>query len=176
MPLLTREVMFGLMSYQHTPARIGAGVGIFGALFILLTTTLLFIVPQELMTSAQSAAYIETWSQPIIMVGGFVSSVGLPLACAGCAYYLTTNDYAPGGVVLGFLVGGLVFIIGNGVLGMAVTNHFVSGSGIEQSLLGHMQNSVSDGMRLLVGGLIGIGGAQVVEEYTSKLSPAIKED
>lgn len=153
------------MSYQHTPAKIGAGIGIFGALFLLLTTALLFIVPQELMSSAEGTAYIETWSQPIMTVGGFVFSVGIPFACAACAYYLTTNDYAPGSVVLGFLVGWLVFIIGNGILGVAVTNLFVSGTGIERSLLGHMQNSLSDGMRLFVGGLIGVGGALVVEEY-----------
>lgn len=158
------------MSYQHTPAKVGAGIGLFGAMFLLLTTALLFIVPQELMTSAQSAAYIETWSQPIMTVGGFVFSVGIPLACAACAYYLTTNDFAPGSVVLGFLVGGLVFIIGNAILGVAVTNLFVTGAGIERSLLGHMGNSASDGMRLFIGGLIGVAGALVVEEYGSSVA------
>lgn len=157
------------MSYQPTPAKVGAGIGLFGALFLLLTTALLFIVPQELMTAAQSNAYIDTWSRPIMTVGGFVFSVGIPLACAASAYYLTTNDHAAGRVVVGFLVGGLVFIIGNAILGVAVTNLFVTGAGVEQSLLGHIQNSVSDGMRLFVGGLLGIAGALVVEEYGSPI-------
>lgn len=161
------------MSYKHTPAKIRAGIGIFGALFLLLTTVLLFILPQELMTPAQSTAYIETWSQPIMTVGGFVLSVGIPLACAASACYLTTTDQAPGRVVIGFLVGGVVFIIGNGILGVAVTHLFVSGTGIEQSLLGHMQNGLSNGVRLFFGGLIGVGGAHAVEEYSN---PVIRTD
>jgi len=151
--------------YQQNPVKIGAGIGVFGALFLLLTTIMLFVVPQELMTPAASNTYIETWWQPIMTVGGFVFSVGIPLACAVIAYYLTTREYTPGSVVIGFLIGGLIFIIGNTILGVAVTNLFVSGSGVERSLLGHMQNSLPHGMRLFVGGLLGVAGALVVEEY-----------
>jgi len=151
--------------YQQKPVKIGAGIGVFGALFLLLTTIMLFVVPQELMTPAASNTYIETWWQPIMTVGGFVFSVGIPLACAVIAYYLTTREYTPGSVVIGFLIGGLIFIIGNTILGVAVTNLFVSGSGVERSLLGHMQNSLPHGMRLFVGGLLGVAGALVVEEY-----------
>jgi hypothetical protein len=152
--------------YHQRPVRIGAGIGVFGALFLLLTTTLLFVVPQELMSSAASNAYIDTWSQPIMTVGGFVFSVGIPLACAVIAYYLTTREHTPGSVIMGFFIGGIVFITGNAILGVAVTNLFVSGSGIEQSLLGHMQNSLPHGMRLFVGGLLGVAGALVIEEYS----------
>jgi len=151
--------------YQQKPVKIGAGIGVFGALFLLLTTILLFVVPQELMSTTASRTYIETWSQPIMTVGGFILSVGIPLACAGIAYYLTTGEYTPGSVVMGFLIGGLVFIVGNAILGVAVTNLFVYGSGVERSLLGHMQNSLPHGMRLFVGGLLGVAGALVVEEY-----------
>ncbi|WP_246999377.1 hypothetical protein [Halosolutus gelatinilyticus] len=152
--------------YQHKPAKIGAGIGAFGALFLLLTTTLLFIVPQELLSPAASTAYIETWSRSITTVGGFVFSVGIPLACTAIAYYLTAADHTPGSVVVGFLVGGVVFIVGNAILGVTVTNFFVHGVGVEQSLLGHMQHSLSDGLRLFVGGLVGVAGALVVEEYS----------
>lgn len=155
------------MPYRYTPTKVGAGIGLFGALFILLTTALLFIVPQELMTAAESNVYIDTWSRQIMSVGGFVFSVVIPLACAAAAYHLTTNEHPPGRVVVGFLVGGLVFIIANAILGVAVTNLFAAGNGIEQSLLGHMRNNVSDGMRLFVGGLIGVAGALAVEEYGS---------
>ncbi|MGQ3330441.1 hypothetical protein [Halorubrum sp. FL23] len=152
--------------YQQKPAKIGAGIGVFGALFLLLTTILLFVIPQELMTPAASTTYVETWSQPIMTAGGFVFSVGIPLACAVSAYYLTTREHAPGSVIMGFFIGGIVFIIGNAILGVAVTNLFVSGSGVERSLLGHMQNSLPHGMRLFVGGLFGVAAAVVVEEYS----------
>ncbi|PCR90503.1 hypothetical protein [Natrinema ejinorense] len=151
--------------YQHQPAKIGAGIGVFSALFLLLTTTLLFIVPQELLSSAASTTYIETWSQPITTVGGFVFSVGIPLACAIIACHLTRTEHTPGSVGTGFLVAGVVFLIGNAILGVTVTHFFVSGSGVEQSLLGHMRNSLPRGMRLFVGGLLGIAGALVVDEY-----------
>ncbi|MFC6888197.1 hypothetical protein [Halorubrum trueperi] len=151
--------------YQQNPVKIGAGIGVFGALFLLLTTILLFIVPQELMSSSASTAYIEAWSQPIMTVGGFVFSVGIPLACGVIAYYLTTREHTPGSVIIGFLIGGIVFIIGNAILGVAVTNLFVSGSGVERSLLGHLQNGLPHGMRLFVGGLLGVATALIVEEY-----------
>jgi len=151
--------------YHQKPVKIGAGIGVFGALFLLLTTILLFVVPQELMSPTASTAYIETWSQPIMTVGGFVFSVGIPLACAVIAYYLTTREYTPGSVVMGFFIGGIVFTIGNAILGVVVTNLFVSGSGVERSLFGHMQNSLPHAMRLFVGGLIGVASVLVVEEY-----------
>ncbi|TKX75827.1 hypothetical protein EXE46_01640 [Halorubrum sp. GN11_10-6_MGM] len=151
--------------YRQNPVKIGVGIGVFGALFLLLTTILLFVVPQELMSSTASNVYIDTWSQPIMTVGGFVFSVGIPLACAVIAYYLTRGEHTPGSVVIGFLIGGIVFIIGNAILGVTVTNLFVSGAGVERSLLGHMQNSLPHGGRLFVGGLLGIAGALIVEEY-----------
>lgn len=40
--------------YHHKPAKVGAGIGVFGAVFILLTTALLIIVPQELLSSRQA--------------------------------------------------------------------------------------------------------------------------
>lgn len=155
----------GHMSYQHTPAKIGAGIGVVGALFLLLTTTLLLIVPQELLSSATRPAYMATWSPAIMTVGGVVFSAGLPLACAAIAYYLTTRAHTPGSVVIGFLVGGPVFVIGNAILGVAVTTFFVSGGGVERSLFGHIQYSIPHGLRLFFGGLLGIAGALVVDEY-----------
>lgn len=58
----------------------------------------------------------------------------------------------------------LAFIIGKAILGVAVTNLFVAGTGIERSMPGHKQNSIAEGIRLLVVGLIGVGSALVVEE------------
>ncbi|MBX0296804.1 hypothetical protein [Haloarcula nitratireducens] len=151
--------------YLQKPAKIGAGIGVFGALFLLLTTTLLIIVPQELLSPTASTTYIDTWSQPIMTVGGAIFTVGIPLACAGIAYHLTTTAHTPGSVVMGFLVGGIVFAIGNGILGVTVTHLFVHGTGIERSLLGHLQNSLPHGLRLFVGGLLGVAGALIAEEY-----------
>lgn len=151
--------------YHHKPAKIGAGIGVLGAVLILLTTALLVIVPQELLSSSASNAYVKSWSQPIMLVGGFVYTVGIPLLSAVAAYSLTKADETPGSVILGFLVGGFVFVAGNAMLGVAVTQFFAYGSGLEQSLLGHMQNSLPHGMRLFLGGLLGVAGALLVDEY-----------
>jgi hypothetical protein len=150
--------------YHNKPVKVGVGIGAFGALFILLTTALLFIVPQELMSSTGSSAYVETWSQPIMLVGGFVYTMGIPLASAVAAYHLTTTDETPENVIFGFFIGGFVFIAGNAILGVAVTNLFAYGAGIERSLLGHLQNSLPHGMRLFLGGLFGAAGALVVDD------------
>lgn len=151
--------------YRQKPVKIGVGIGAFGALYPLLMTILLFGVPRELMSSSARTAYVETWSQPIMTVGGFVFTVGIPLSCAAIAYYLTTREHTPGRVIMGFLIGGIVLIIGDAVLGVAVTNRFVSGTGVERSLLGQMQNNLPQGRRLFVGGLLGVAAALVVEEY-----------
>lgn len=46
--------------YHHTPAKVGVGIGLFGVVFVSLTTALLILVPQELMAPATSRAYIAT--------------------------------------------------------------------------------------------------------------------
>ena len=141
---------------DHLPVKVGTGIGVFGAVFILLTTTLLFTVPDVLLSPPASITYMETWAGPIMSVGGFIFSIGLPLVCVGSAYYLVINDYSPQSVAIGFFVGAGVFIVSNAVSGVFVTNTFVAGSGIEQSFFGHMRNSMPDGFRLFVAGLIGI--------------------
>lgn len=150
---------------EYTPAKVGAGIGVFGALFILLTTTLLFIVPQELLSPAASATYIETWSGPIMTIGGYFFTLGLPLACVVSAYYLTTTNHSSKSVAIGFLIGGIAFVIANAVFGVIVTNFYVTGPDIERSLTGHMQNRALDGARLFGAGLIGIAGAVIKQEY-----------
>lgn len=151
--------------YRQTPMKVGAGIGLFGAVFLLVTTTLLFIVPQELLSPAASSTYIETWSGPIMTVGGVIFSVVIPLACIGSGYYLMRHDYSPQSAVSGFLIGGLVFILVNAIFGVFVSNIFVYGSGVEQSLLGHIQNSIPHGLRIAGSGLLGVGGAHIVAKY-----------
>lgn len=71
-----------------------------------------------------------------MLVGNFVYTVGIPVVSAVAAYALTRGDETPGSVILGFLIGGFVYIVGNAILGVGVTHFFAYGSGLEQSLLG----------------------------------------
>lgn len=150
--------------YEHRPAKVGIGIGVIGALFILLTTTLLFMVPFELMTSATRYAYIETWSRPIMTVGQSVTVYGIPLVSGASAYYLTRKNHTPKSVVVGFLIGGLVCVLANALFGVMVTHLFNYGPGIDQSLFGHIDRSVPLGARLAGGALVGILFAITVEE------------
>ena len=150
--------------YQQRPAQVGVGIGAFGVAFTFLTTALLVLIPQELMTPAASSAYIEAWSRPIMAIGQGVLVYGIPLLSAVFAYYLTTKSHSTKSIVAGFIIGGLVFVLGDAVLAVTVTHFFVEGSAIDRSLVSHIYRNVPLGGRLVGGALIGTLGATVIEE------------
>lgn len=150
--------------YQHKPAKVGISTGVFGVLFTFLTTALLILVPQELMTPAASSAYIEAWSRPITTIGQGVLVYGIPLVSAAFAYHLTTKNYSTKSVVGGFIIGGLVFVLGDSLLAVTVTHFFAEGSTIDKSLIGHVYRNLTLGGRLVGGALIGTLCATVITE------------
>ena len=150
--------------YQHKPAKVGVSIGVFGIALTFLTTALLLLIPQELMTPATSQAYIETWSRPIMAIGQGVLVYGVPLLSAICAYYLTTKNYSIKSVVTGFIIGGLVLLLGDAVLSVTVAHFFTENPGVDRSLISHVSRNIPLGGRLVVGALIGILGATVFEE------------
>ena len=150
--------------YQQKPSKVGISIGAFGVAFTLLTTTLLVLVPQELMTPATSNAYIETWSRPIMTLGKGVMVYGLPLLSAAFAYYLTTENYSPKSVVTGFIIGGLVLGLGDALLGETVLYFFVEDPALGQSLVSHVYDLFKLGGRLVGGAVIGTLGATIIEE------------
>lgn len=154
--------------YQHKPAKVGISIGAFGVLFTLLTTALLVLIPQELMTPAASSAYIEAWSRPIMTIGDGVMVYGIPLASAAFAYYLTTKNHSTKSVVVGFSIGGLVLVLGDALLAVTVTHFFAEGSAIDRSLVSHIYRNVTLGGRLVGGALIGTLGATVIQEYAEE--------
>lgn len=150
--------------YQHKPAKVGAGIGAVGVAFTFLTTALLILIPQELMTPATSSAYIETWSRPIMTIGHGVMVYGLPLVSAAFAYYLMTKSHSAKSVVTGFIIGGLVLGLGDALLGVTMTHFFVEDPAIGQSMVSHVYDIVTLGGRLVGGALIGALGATVIKE------------
>lgn len=56
------------MRYQHT-TRAGVGIGVFGVGFTFFTTALLILIPRYFVAPAARAAYIGTWSAPIMTIG-----------------------------------------------------------------------------------------------------------
>lgn len=151
--------------YYNKPAKVGIGIGIFGVAFTFLTTALLILIPQELMSPATSSAYIETWSRPIMTIGQGVMVYGIPLLSAAIAYYLMTENYPAKHVVTGFIIGGLVFGLGDALLGVTVTHVFAEDPAIGQSMVGHVYDIVTLGGRLVGGALVGVLGATVIDEY-----------
>lgn len=144
------------------PTKVGIGIGVVGVAFVLLTTTLLIIVPQELLTPASSNEYIETWSRPIMAVGQAGLLYVIPIVGGVTAYYLARKGTSPKSVIGGFVLGGLVFIVGNALVGVAVTHVFAEGGGIDRSLLGHFTRSIAPGGRLIGGALLGVVSAIIV--------------
>lgn len=155
---------------QYKPETVGMGTGVFGIVFIFLTTTLLVLVPQELMSPATSSAYIETWARPIMVIGEAVLVYGIPLASTALAYYLTTKHYSPKRVVTGFALGGLVFVVGDALLGVTVTHFLVDDPGIDRSLVGHLLRNAARGGQLVSGALLGALGATVCERFSESAS------
>lgn len=151
------------MNYQNT-TKVGVGIGAFGVVFTFLTTALLILIPQHFMAPAARAAYIETWSAPIMTVGQAVMVYGLPLLSIAVAYYLTTKNYSPRNVLTGFLIGGLVLVFGEALLAVSVT-HLFAGPDLNQSLVSHLFRNVSLGIRVVGGALIGTLCAKAVEKY-----------
>lgn len=149
--------------YQHKPAKVGVGIGALGVAFTVLTTALLILVPQELMTPAASSAYIETWSRPITTIGNGVLVYGLPLLSAIFAYHLTTN-HSTKSVVTGFIIGGFVLGLGDALLGVTVTHFFADDPAIGRSMVSHVSRIVTLGGRLAVGALVGALCATVIED------------
>ena len=159
------DVGFGFDGmYHREPSRVAVGIGAFGVAFTVLTTGLLVLVPQELMTPAASSAYIETWSGPVMAVGRGVLVYGLPLLSAAFAYVLTGRNHSATSVVTGFVVGGLVLGLGDALLGATVTHFFAEDPAIGQSLVGHLSDVVELGGRLVGGALLGTLSATVVRE------------
>lgn len=150
--------------YQHKPTSVGVGIGAVGVAVTFLTTVLLILVPQELLTPDTSSAYIDTWARPIMTIGHGVLVYGLPLASAACAYYLSTQNHPPKSVLTGFIIGGLVLVLGDTLLGVAMTHLFADDPAIDRSLLGHVSRNLALGGRLLAGTLIGIAGATLIGE------------
>lgn len=151
--------------YQHRPSTVGAGIGAFGVAFTFLTTALLVLVPQELLTPAASAAYIDAWSRPIMTVGQGVLVYGLPLLSAVAAYSLIAREHSIRGVVAGFVVGGLVFGLGDALLGVTVAHFFADDPAVGQSLVGHVSDTLELGGRLVGGALVGVLCATVAREH-----------
>jgi hypothetical protein len=149
------------MSYQQT-SKAGVGVGTAGLVLSLLVTLLLFTVPDSL-SPADSAAYIETWSRPVIVVADVVFQVGLPSACAVFAYRFTSRGHPAGDVVVGFVVGGLVLGVGSVLLGV-VQPTLVGGPAFSPSFVSAVFDVVGAGGRLVAGAFVGIVGAHVVAD------------
>lgn len=143
--------------YQYKPAKVG--IGALGVLLTFLTTALLVLIPQELMTPAASSAYIEEWSQPIMTIGTVLITYGIPFTGAVFAYYLTTKNYSVRSFITGFVIGGLVLGIGDALLGVTVTHLFVEDPALGQSLVSHILDTITLGGRLVGGALIGTLGA-----------------
>lgn len=116
------------------------------------------------MTPAASSAYIETWSRPIMIVGQGVLVYGAPLLSAAFAYHLTTENHSTKSVVGGFVLGGLVLVLGDALLAVTVTHFFADDPAIDRSLVGHVSRNVTLGGRLVGGALIGALCATVIEE------------
>ena len=154
--------------YQQRPATVGVSIGAFGVAFTFLTTALLILIPQELMSPATSSTFIETWSRPIMTIGQGMVLYGIPLLSAVFAYYLTTKSYATKSVVTGFIIGGLVFGFGDALLGETVLYFFAEDPAFGQSLTSHVYDLVELGGRLVGGALIGILGAIVIMRGTTK--------
>lgn len=150
--------------YQHKSSKVGVGIGAFGVAFTFLTTALLILIPQELMTPTTSSAYIETWSRPIIVIGQGVMVYGLPLLSATFAYRLTTKNHSSKDVVTGFVIGGLVLGFGDALLGETVLYFFADDPTLGQSLIGHVSDLLKLGGRLVGGAVIGVLCATVIEE------------
>lgn len=150
--------------YQQEPARVGVGIGAFGVAFTFLTTALLVLVPQELLGPAARATYVETWSRPIMAIGEGVMVYGLLVVSAGFAYYLTTKNHAPESVLTGFVLGGLVLVLGVALLAVTVTHLFAADPAIDRSFVSHVSRNLVLGARLVGGALLGVLSATVVEE------------
>lgn len=151
------------MSYQNT-TRAGVGIGVFGVVFTFLTTALLILIPQYFMAPAARAAYIGTWSTPIMTIGEAVMVYGLLLLSVAVAYYLTTKNHSPKSVLIGFIVGGLVLGLGETFLGVILTSFLAENPAVGQSLVSQVSDSIGLGSRLIGGALIGILCAQAVEK------------
>ena len=150
--------------YQQKPVRVGVGIGAVGVAFTFLTTALLVLVPQELMTPATSSAYVETWSRPIMAIGRGVAVYGIPLLSAAFAYHLTTPNRSAKSVVTGFVIGGLVLGFGDALLGVTVTHFFVEDPAVGRSMVSHVSRIVTLGGRLVGGAVVGTICATVVKE------------
>lgn len=148
--------------YKYKPAKVGIGIGALGVLLAFLTTALLVLIPQELMTPAASSAYTEAWSRPVMTVGNVSITYGIPLAGVVSAYCLTTKNYSRRSVMTGFVIGGLVLGIGDALLGVTVTHLFVENPAIGQSLVSHVFDTVTLGGRLVGGALIGTFSASFI--------------
>jgi hypothetical protein len=152
------------MSYQTT-TKAGVGIGAFGVVFTFLTTAFLILIPQHFMAPAARAAYIGTWSSPIMALGEAVMVYGLPLLSIAVAYYLTTRNHSPKSVLAGFFVGGLVLGLGETFLGVTLIYFFVENPAVGQSLISHVSDILGLGSRLVGGAVIGILCARAVEKY-----------
>lgn len=150
--------------YQHKPAKAGVGIGVFGVAFTFLTTALLVLIPQYLMDPATSNAYMGTWSRPIMTIGVGVMNYGIPLLSAAVAYSLTRRNHSPKSIVTGFIIGGLVFGLGDAFFTELVISFIEQDPELGQSLLGHISDTIKFGGRLIGGALVGTFFATVIQK------------
>lgn len=152
------------MNYR-TPTTAGVGVGAIGVAVTGLATVLLAVIPDYpwASTAAARTDAILRWSG-LVMTGGEVVLVfGLPLLSAVLAASLTASGHTPRRVLWGFVVGGLVFGLGVALLGETVTALLTDDPALGRSLVGHAVDVVGRGGRVVVGALVGVCCALVVE-------------
>ena len=143
-------------SRLERPLAIGVGLGLIGVGVVLLSSTLLVLVPGGLLSPSAARAYVATWSGPIMVAGTAILVYGLPLLAAVAAYYLTRVEYAPRRVLVAFLAGGLVFGVGEALLGVTLTALFATDPATGQSLVDHVSDAVTLGGRLVIGAGVGV--------------------
>lgn len=111
------------VAYKAKPHHAGIGIGGIGVAFSLLVTTLVFLIPHHLLSTAAAQEYLDTWMNPILSVAMPMEQFGIPLLAAIVAFYLVwKREYSTRDVVVEFVLGSLVLGIGVALLNWAVTH------------------------------------------------------
>lgn len=111
------------MIHSKKPVQVSIGISGMGVAAHLLTTFLLFVLPQYFMSPATAHEFLNTWFHSISTVGGLLTVYGTPLLAGIAGFYLITSgkgslEY----VLVGIILGGVVYGAGVALVDWAVTH------------------------------------------------------
>lgn len=129
--LLSISYFYPNMKISRTPLQFGVGIGTFGVLVYILTTFLLFVFPQHVLSGDAGNVFVAAWFDPISMVGRAIVFSATPLFAGICSLYLVRSGISVRRVLTGLAVGAIAFGVGIALVSLAVTGSAHRGPPLE---------------------------------------------